>query len=84
LLEGKNVNLRVAERERDDIDFLVEYTNDIDIEGEYIPIEQTSKSEWIEAFDNPVNFTEGEMLIIQKKDGTRIGLVNHRFNKPYK
>jgi hypothetical protein len=31
LLEGKNVNLRVAER--NDIDFLVEYTNDIDIEG---------------------------------------------------
>jgi RimJ/RimL family protein N-acetyltransferase len=82
LLEGKNVNLRVAER--DDIDFLVESTNDIDFGGEYIPIEQTSKSEWIEAFDNPSNFTEGKMFIIQKKDGTRIGLINHRLNKPYK
>jgi RimJ/RimL family protein N-acetyltransferase len=82
LLEGKSVNLRVAER--DDIDFLVEYTNDIDIEGKYIPIEQTSKLEWIEAFDNPSNFTEGKMFIIQKKDGTRIGLINHRLNKPYK
>ena len=82
MLEGKNVNLRVAERH--DIDFLVEYTNDIDNDGEYIPIEQTSKEEWIEAFDNPVNFTEGKMFIIQKKDGTRIGLTNHRLIKPYK
>jgi ribosomal-protein-alanine N-acetyltransferase len=31
-----------------------------------------------------VNFTEGKMFIIQKKDGTRIGLTNHRLNKPYK
>jgi len=81
LLEGKNVNLRVAER--DDIDFLVEFTNDIDINGEYIPIEQTARSEWMEAFDNPVNFAEGKMFIIQKKDGTRIGLTNHRLIKHY-
>jgi len=30
------VNLRVAEK--DDIDFLVEYTDDLDNDGEYIPI----------------------------------------------
>ena len=82
MLEGKNVNLRVAER--DDVDFLVESTNDIDFGGEYIPIEQTSKEEWIKALDNPVNFTEGKLFIIQKKDGTKIGLTNHRLNKPYK
>jgi RimJ/RimL family protein N-acetyltransferase len=81
LLEGKTLNLRVAER--DDIDFPVEFTNDIDLQGEYIPIEQTSKGEWIGAFGNPVNFTEGKMFIIQKKDGTKIGLTNHRLNKPY-
>jgi RimJ/RimL family protein N-acetyltransferase len=82
LLEGKNVNLRVAEK--DDIDFLVGFTNDMDLQGEYIPIEQSSKVEWIGAFDNPANFTEGKMFVIQKKDGTKIGLTNHRLIKPYK
>jgi hypothetical protein len=43
LLEGKNVNLRVMEK--DDVDFLVECRNDIDFWGEYVPVgEQISKA----------------------------------------
>jgi len=86
LLEGKNVNLRIMER--DDIDFLVECRNDIDFWGEYVPIgEQISKAEWMKYFDNPSSFailTEMKTFIVQKKDGTKIGLICHRLNQPYK
>jgi RimJ/RimL family protein N-acetyltransferase len=86
LLEGKNVNLRVMERE--DVDFLVECRNDMDFWGEYIPVgDQISKAEWLKYFDNPSNLailTESKTFIVQKKDGTKIGLINHRLNLPYK
>jgi RimJ/RimL family protein N-acetyltransferase len=76
LLEGKNVNLRVMERE--DVDFLVQCFNDMNFRGEYTPIEvQISKSEEMKRFDNPSNFTERKTFIIQKKDGTRIGIIYH-------
>jgi ribosomal-protein-alanine N-acetyltransferase len=84
LLEGKTVNLRVVER--DDIDFRVERRNDMDFWGEYVHIvEQYSKSEWIKRFDNPSSLeilTEKKDFIIQKKDGTRIGVINHWINQP--
>jgi RimJ/RimL family protein N-acetyltransferase len=83
LLEGKNVNLRVAEK--DDIDFLVESINDLNFEGEYVPIEQYSKSELMKGFDNPSNWEilcETKRFIIQKKDGTRIGIIWHIANQP--
>jgi ribosomal-protein-alanine N-acetyltransferase len=86
LLEGKTVNLRIMER--DDMDFLVESRNDMDFWGEYIPAgEQISKAEWMKYFDNPSNLatlTESKTFIVQKKDGTKIGLINHRLNLPYK
>jgi ribosomal-protein-alanine N-acetyltransferase len=86
LLEGKNVNLRI--RERDDVDFLYECGKRIDFWGEYTSIpEQISKAEYIKAFDNPSNLTiltESKWFIVQKKDGTKIGLMNHRLNLPYK
>jgi RimJ/RimL family protein N-acetyltransferase len=86
LLEGKTVNLRVMER--DDVDFMVQCRNDIDFWGEYVPMgEQISKSEWMRYFDSPSNFsilTEWKTFIVQKKDGTKIGIMNHRLNLPYK
>ena len=86
MLEGKTVNLKVAEKE--DVDFLVEYTNDIDYWGENIPIdEQRSKSEWLKQFDNPSNLDillESKTFIVQKKDGTKIGFTTHIVNQPYK
>ena len=78
------MNLKVAEKE--DIDFLAECSNDIDCGGEYIPIdEQRSKSEWTKLLDDirqsPNDF---KVFIIQKKDGTKIGDINHRLNQPYR
>jgi len=85
LLEGKTVNLRVVES--DDIDFEVECLNDINFRGKFNPIgEQISKSELKKAFDNPSNLTiliELKWFIIQKKDGTRIGLMFHRVCQPW-
>jgi RimJ/RimL family protein N-acetyltransferase len=84
LLEGKNVNLRVVERE--DIDFMVDCFNDIDFWGEYDPlVEQKSKTERLKQFDNPSNWetlTERKRFTIQKKDGTRIGLISHWTAQP--
>ena len=85
MLEGRNVNLRVAERE--DVDYLVECINDMDFMGEYAWGEQISKSQQMRYFDNPSNMailTEAKMFIVQKKDGTKIGLMNHRIHLPYR
>jgi RimJ/RimL family protein N-acetyltransferase len=82
LLEGKLVNLRVMEGE--DVDFLVEYGNDMRCMGEYWPDEQRSKSDWVKMFDNlqssPRDF---KVFIIQKKDGTKIGDIHHGLNQPH-
>lgn len=79
LLEGKNVNLRVMERE--DVDFATECFNNLDLRGEYDPITpQKSKTERLKDFDNPsqlVTLCERGRFIIQKKDGTKIGFISH-------
>jgi RimJ/RimL family protein N-acetyltransferase len=84
LLEGKNVNLRVVER--DDTDFMVDCFNNIDFWGEYDPIaEQKSKTERMKQFDNPSNWailTERKRFIIQKRDATRIGFISHWTAQP--
>ena len=74
--------------EKDDVDFLVECRNDIDFWGEYVPVgEQISKAEWIKYFDSPSNLgilIEHNTFIVQKKGGTKIGLIYNRLNQPYK
>lgn len=83
LLEGKNVNLRVMER--DDVDFLVESLNDIDFESEFLPISQTSKVDALRKFGNPSQVAimcERRRFVIEKKDGTRIGTVAHWLAQP--
>jgi len=84
LLEGKNVNLRV--REKEDVEFEAECYNDIDFWGGNPPAyEQISKSYLMKLFDNPSNFQiviEWKPFVIQKKDGTRIGIIWHMVNQP--
>ncbi|HVP15862.1 MAG TPA: GNAT family protein [candidate division Zixibacteria bacterium] len=80
MLVGKNVNLRVVERE--DVDYLVECVNGRPW-GEYVGVsEQITKSQQMKYFDNPSNLTESKWFIIQKKDGAKIGLMNHRLALP--
>ena len=80
------MNLRILEKE--DIDFLSECFNDIDFWGEYTnPVHgQISKFDLMGFFDNPASravLIEIRRFIIQKKDGTRIGIVWHFLNQPY-
>jgi RimJ/RimL family protein N-acetyltransferase len=84
LLEGKNVDLRIMER--DDVDFATECFNNIDFLGEFDPIgEQTSRSERMKLFDNPTNLAiliESKHFVIQKKEGTKIGFISHWVTLP--
>jgi len=79
LLEGKNVDLRVMEK--DDLDFVFECFNDIDFWAENPPLYrlEVSKSRLMEDFfDNPPNWAvviDWKWFIIQKKDRTKIGIA---------
>jgi RimJ/RimL family protein N-acetyltransferase len=83
LLKGRNVNVRVMER--DDVEFLAE-TDRTDYYGEYDPIPaQLSKTERLRQFDNPSQLavlTERQRFIIEKKDRARIGFIAHWFVQP--
>jgi RimJ/RimL family protein N-acetyltransferase len=83
LLEGKNVNLRVVER--DDVDFLVESINDIDFDSEFLPLSQTSKADALRKFENPSQVAiacERQRFIIEKKDRTKVGAAAYWFAQP--
>ena len=85
MLEGRNTNLRVMEK--DDVDFLVECINNIDFYSEYGPITQVSKEKAIKGFEKPTQLailTERARFVIEKKDGTRVGFIAHYFVQPAK
>jgi RimJ/RimL family protein N-acetyltransferase len=71
LLEGKNIRLKLAEKE--DIDFFVGFWNNLDYYGDYEPImEQITKAEAEKRF---ADTSKKATFIVQKKDGTNIGLI---------
>ncbi len=72
MLEGKNVNLRVMEK--DDLPLFVEWVNKPEVFGEYNPLHQMSRTEVEKILENPSDF---KAFIIEKKDGTKIGFVAH-------
>jgi RimJ/RimL family protein N-acetyltransferase len=72
LLEGKNVNLRIMEK--DDLPLFVEWVNKPEVFGEYNPLHQMSKTEAEKMFENP---HEEKSFIIEKKDGSKIGFIAH-------
>ena len=51
MLEGRNVNLRVMEKE--DVQLLVEWWNSLEFQGEYFPVLQKSKTQALREFENP-------------------------------
>jgi RimJ/RimL family protein N-acetyltransferase len=58
LLEGRNVNLRVVEKE--DLPLLAKWNNDPEFGGEYEPFEQSSYAEfekWFNGLQNPARKT---------------------------
>jgi len=72
LLEGKLVNLRVMEKE--DLLLYAEWINKPEFLGEYNSLLQMSKSDTEKMLENPY---EMKYFIIQKKDGSKIGLIFH-------
>jgi RimJ/RimL family protein N-acetyltransferase len=78
LLEGKNVNLRIVEKE--DIPLLNEWTNSLDVNGDYEFSRQVSKAEMEKNFEKSLSEpspVDWKTFIIEKKDGTKIGYVVH-------
>jgi [ribosomal protein S5]-alanine N-acetyltransferase len=70
LLEGKNVDLKLVEKE--DTPLLQEWHNNPEFSGEYVPMTQASKAEMEKSFDRP---SRPKNFFIQKKDGIKVGLV---------
>ena len=78
MLEGKNVNLRVMEKE--DVPLLVEWWNSLEFQGEHFPVLQKSKTQALQEFENPSPVQvamEHREFMIEKKDGTRIGHIGY-------
>jgi len=73
LLEGKNVNLRVMEKE--DLPLFAEWVNKPGFFGEYNPLRQMSKAEIEKDYDKGTIEQTG--FIIEKKDGSKIGYISH-------
>jgi RimJ/RimL family protein N-acetyltransferase len=72
VLEGKNVNLRIMEKE--DLPLLAEWFNKPEVFGEYNPLHQVSRTEAEKMFESP---HEEKSFIIEKKDGSKIGFITH-------
>jgi len=74
LLEGKNVNLRVEEKE--DIRLIAEWLNNPDYWGEYLPLTQRSRTELEKEYDAQ-RPEAGQWFIIEKADGNKIGSIGY-------
>jgi len=73
LLEGKNVNLRVCEKE--DLPIVAEWVNNPEYFGVYNPLVQHSKSELEKEYDKLT--PETMYFFIEKKDGSKVGSIFH-------
>jgi RimJ/RimL family protein N-acetyltransferase len=73
LLEGRLVNLKVMEKE--DLPLYAEWLNNPDFYGKCDSLEQRRRIEVVKSYeDSP---PEEKRFLIEKKDGTRIGVINH-------
>ena len=75
MLEGKNVNLRVAEKE--DIPLFVEWLNSLEVSGDYQFFTQMSKVEMEKLFEKSSSDPLSKAFVIEKKDGSKIGYILH-------
>ncbi len=73
MLEGKNVKLRVVEKE--DLPLITEWMNNPEFWGQYFSPIQRTRTEMEKTFEsNPLEYRQ---FIIEKKDGTKIGGIAH-------
>jgi len=73
LLEGKNVNLRIWEKE--DMKLIAEWTNNPDFFDEFELLVQVSRADMEKFYDTLP--PEKRNFFIEKKDGTKIGTIGH-------
>jgi len=72
LLEGRNVSLRVVEKE--DLPILLEWDNNIDFRGQFENPRQETMAD-LEILHS--NIKNEQWFFIEKKDGTKIGFIDH-------
>jgi RimJ/RimL family protein N-acetyltransferase len=72
LLEGKNVNLRVVEKE--DLPLMAEWLNDPEFFN-YAPFPQRSRAEVEKQYDSLP--ADSKWFFVEKKDDSKIGFVYH-------
>jgi RimJ/RimL family protein N-acetyltransferase len=82
MLEGKKINLRLAEKE--DLSLLALWLSDVNFAGEYQHFpDQISKDQLEErVVEQKLYQTEWVDFIIEKKDGTKIGWAAHYVSAP--
>jgi RimJ/RimL family protein N-acetyltransferase len=84
LLEGKAVSLRL--RDKEDVDFLFEFWNNIDYYGDYEAIQpQISKTEVEKRIESSTMSDAGVVwtwFVVEKKDGAKIGFILYFTNQP--
>jgi len=73
LLEGKDVNLGVVEKE--DLPLIADWNSNPEFLGEYIWLPQQTKTEWEKRYDN--SSSDNQCFLIEKKDGTKVGFIAH-------
>jgi RimJ/RimL family protein N-acetyltransferase len=67
------VNLKIVEKE--DLPSLLEWFNDPEFHGRYNPLVQLSMAEMEKCFDRP---NRPKSFLMQKKDGTKVGIIESR------
>lgn len=72
MLEGKNVNLRIMEKE--DLPVLQGWDNNPEFMGEYEPLRQETRTDLERTYNN---LKDAQWFFVEKKDGTRIGYMAH-------
>jgi len=82
LLEGKKINLRIAEK--DDVQLLVQWFNNVRFAGAYqnFPVQITSNQLEKQIVEHKLYGQEWVDFLVEKKDGTKIGWAAHYISAP--
>ena len=82
MLKGKNINLRIAEKE--DIPLLQQWFNDASFAGNYanFPIQTSLNQLEPQIVEHKLYGHEWVNFIVEKKDGTKIGEAVHYISAP--
>ena len=75
MLEGKNVNLMIVEKE--DAPLITEWGNNLEVNGDYDFFPQISKAEMEKQIEKWSSEPSPKVFLIEKKDGSKIGIVVH-------